>query len=209
MPAPRRSLRLGRLVWYALVLLLLGLWLDSYHHSWFAGVRRHSISTLGADLPRYSVYVTWDGVFWAQGRIAFGRCLVSRRTDLLEPDQKLGEHADFGIRSLGGPPRITVALDPAQPAAIEVGEIAIARVMTSNRLISRATRVRMPFWMLLLALGSVPVIRALTTRYRSARAQRRLWRGLCPRCEYDLRGTPQRCPECGWSQGDPSVAHTG
>ena len=52
----------------------------------------------------------------------------------------------------------------------------------------------LPYWKLFLLLAAGPLLWAchrLLPRRRPA--------GLCPRCGYDLRATPGRCPECGTS----------
>jgi hypothetical protein len=53
--------------------------------------------------------------------------------------------------------------------------------------------VAMPAWLPVLAFLILPVVWIL--RWRAAR--RRASAGLCETCGYDLRGTPERCPECG------------
>jgi hypothetical protein len=52
-----------------------------------------------------------------------------------------------------------------------------------------------PYWSVGLAFLLLPAAR-LTF---ALRRRRRRVLGLCPRCGYDLRGTPELCPECGTS----------
>ena len=55
---------------------------------------------------------------------------------------------------------------------------------------------RVPVWVLVLLCFS-PMLGYLFPMTRRFIRQRRLRAGLCERCGYDLRSSPERCPECG------------
>jgi hypothetical protein len=56
-----------------------------------------------------------------------------------------------------------------------------------------------PLWQLLILLAALPTTQFLVALVRFGRAQQRRAAGCCPNCGYDLRATPDRCPECGMS----------
>jgi hypothetical protein len=57
-------------------------------------------------------------------------------------------------------------------------------------------RLAIPYWSILAVEGCVAL--ACTGAVRRLRRARRLESvGLCRKCAYDLRATPDRCPECG------------
>jgi hypothetical protein len=63
----------------------------------------------------------------------------------------------------------------------------------------------LPFWSLALLWLSLPV--GWLFLYRGHwRRRRRREKGLCVKCGYDLRGTPDRCPECGTVPRIPASA---
>jgi hypothetical protein len=55
----------------------------------------------------------------------------------------------------------------------------------------------LPHWFVALVFLSFGLPYLLLMR-NQMRSRRRLRRGQCPRCGFDLRATPDRCPECGW-----------
>ncbi len=66
-------------------------------------------------------------------------------------------------------------------------------VFNSNYVPHGYAIVVVPLWFIMLCEAVLPGL--WMTRWR--RAHRRMGLGRCPVCSYDLRATPNRCPECG------------
>lgn len=85
--------------------------------------------------------------------------------------------------------------NPACTWEVDLADLPAVRNRWHLRLDVQAASV--PYWVLTTCMACVPLLQfAMLIRGRLARRCRSLGR-LCTQCGYDLRATPDRCPECG------------
>jgi hypothetical protein len=92
------------------------------------------------------------------------------------------ESAGFRLRDRGTvSPRVrSAALGPPAP-----------------RIVGRQRELQLPYYFLFLLSAMPPLFWLRSWYLHGYRHRRRVARGLCGHCGYDLRATPDQCPECG------------
>jgi hypothetical protein len=78
-----------------------------------------------------------------------------------------------------------------------VGGVGRDGIRQPDRRGGRFWAVYLKHWHLAAAFAALPLCRALPAAWRMWKNRLVARVGMCPRCGYDLRATPGRCPECG------------
>ena len=136
--------------------------------------------------PRRPGPIKMYGPIWQEGQV-FVHDMDGLRVELPPPDEKTER-----VRANGIPGWVyRYYLDRPTMARVDTAQLPAIR----NRwqMVLGQQLVSIPYWVIVVATAVLPAA-WIPRRVRQAI---RLRRGLCPVCGYDLRATPERCPECG------------
>jgi len=131
----------------------------------------------------------------------FPRAIILRRQSVtwsLRP-QRTMRHGNFSIDQgddVGDDLGSTMSLHALGDAAVRSMTRTYASRSGGAPHAERELTAWVPYWLLLPLLSALPLWLVTTHRVRRRGAARRS-RGQCATCGYDLRATPNRCPECG------------
>jgi hypothetical protein len=133
--------------------------------------------------------------------------LVARQSLLLYGERVVGgTSVDFGVIDAGevyfGYARGWDGIPPARGRVAAFPGVSVNRsvvTLTGETRGQAHLSIRVRTW--LLVLVNVPPHLVAVMRVRSWRWRRRAGAGRCVGCGYDLRATPDRCPECGMLAG--------
>ena len=150
-------------------------------------------------------YSVSDGLFWKDQRVMLR--LVSSRGRVLAGYWRSTGAVDWPKVGLGYSRRLPrdvgeMQLRPEAGVAVERSWEGLGVVVERDGGVSVSGRVVVvPYWMMFLVGGVV----VLGVVWASVVRRRRRRRGWCEGCGYDLRGSGERCPECGREVRRPAV----
>lgn len=129
-------------------------------------------------------------------------CVLLAVADLREPPPQRGYGLYF--QPLGPERRHTTGdanvWSRLPPPAFDFAGFRVQRTYRVTYTLQEGRLFVLPYGVLAV-LWAIPPSLRLCRSLRRARASRRLRRGLCPACDYDLRASPGGCPECGAAGG--------
>lgn len=166
---------------------------------WF----RHDVDGATVTVSERHLSVTRGRVFWEE-RMSIGTYASTEDAGLIADEASAQEPFDHQTREV--PPRrpgrpgegwsqLKFRLSRATKPLPTTGPAwpGVVRPVTGR---AKSVTVIVPLWMPVVATALLPVARA-GLWWRGRKRVRRRAVGLCPLCRYDLRATPDRCPECG------------
>jgi hypothetical protein len=152
----------------------------------------------GYGLADQLVWQRADGALWghsAPGRIVLGRWQAGRSDVPLRGDQVGLKYTRDGVGFAGN----YLLFLNGEPGDTDIswerdGFAWYEKRETSGQINAQWVA---PFWFIALAAAALPLSWTATQWRSRIQERRRKNIGLCPACGYDLRASPDRCPECG------------